>query len=203
MEGLERDEDVSEWCILHVLARRFAIPALAEETLSRYQTCRSPFWQGNWLPRESEVDYLYRLPVLSIHMRNFIVNHFMAETFSSWSKGDIRELATLAASNVSFNCDILRAYKQHLIMEVHSSGFCGVQACLVHNQWTTSDVEMLERSPSATPELAESNGSIDGVSMEEKAATAATEVHKATAEYRSISADQLLGQETGLSASGA
>lgn len=50
------ESHISGWCILHVLAQRFAIPELADKAFEQYRICRSPYWQGTWLPRRQRLN---------------------------------------------------------------------------------------------------------------------------------------------------
>ncbi|PVH80951.1 hypothetical protein DL98DRAFT_531706 [Cadophora sp. DSE1049] len=199
-----QDDLVSPWCTLHVLAERFSIPALADEALSRYRDCRAPYWEGTWLPLESEIEYMYRQNTHSIRLRSFVVSHFVAEHFDAWSKGDTRALAALAASNANFNHDLLRAYREHLKMGVYPSDFCGVQDCLVHCQLTSSDVNSLERAPSTTPEPAQSDVvNFDQISTEEEEAMAAIEESEVVDEVRDLLRIQCLDEVNELQIRGA
>ena len=158
LDASEYDSEthISTWCVLHVLGQRLCLTGLADLALDEYLSCRWPFWQGTWLPLPTEIAYLYQHASSSIRMRHCITTHFVSEFFSSQSQGRICDLASLTAFHPEFAEDVWRYQRQHLFLGIYADEPCGVEDCLVHIQWTRSEADSLERHPSATPELVES-----------------------------------------------
>lgn len=140
---------ISEWCTLFVLATKFGFFDLAEEALDQYQACRTPHWQGSWLPLPAEIEYLWHNSPFSVPMKQFITRHIMSQLLTQRCQTNLGDIANLMSCNVELILDVLRAVRSHLSEDVGATEFCGIDECAYHlHLWTQSDDDEGERPPS-------------------------------------------------------
>jgi hypothetical protein len=132
--------EVSTWCHLHVLAKKFRIKDLADACLKSYANCRMPFWQGSWLPLPAEVAYAYNPPYPSQHtssLKSFLVDYMTKQLFSCDHFARFEDLAELLGVHQQFRVQVLRAHNAHMNMapwEWAPNG-CYVNNCQLHPRW--------------------------------------------------------------------
>lgn len=135
---------VSEWCKLHVLARRFFIEDLAKYCLKQYRECRGPHWQDDWMPLPAEVDYTYCTSHAGEHvssLKDLLVAWALEQLLSDDRLIDFLQLASLMRRSSEFMVDIMRAHHAHLASGRHEWNpmGCEISNCKIHPCWSRPD----------------------------------------------------------------
>ncbi|TAQ83610.1 hypothetical protein B7494_g8066 [Chlorociboria aeruginascens] len=128
---------ISEWCLLHVFAKKFGCEELARTCLEMYRCCRIPHVCGIWMPLHSEIRYLYQEETfhLTAALRKLIVDHMRGWLLSLSFKGDMRDLVSLVSSHGQLTYDVFVGIRTHLLpnrQDRHDR--CSFQNCGVHIQ---------------------------------------------------------------------
>lgn len=134
------DTEISTWCFLHVLAKKFYIEDLADACLKGYGNCREPFWQGSWLPLPAEVRFAYDTPCPSQHtssLKIFLVEYMTQQFFSCDRSANIENLAALLGVHQQFRVQVIRAHSAHMNMGPWDWApyGCDVENCQLHPRW--------------------------------------------------------------------
>ncbi|KAE9371974.1 hypothetical protein N431DRAFT_466267 [Stipitochalara longipes BDJ] len=146
-EGYDDEEThVSEWLILHILAVKFCIKDLAVEALQRYKSCRSPHWEGLWLPLPTEIAYIIDNDHHSTEVKCVIARHIMSQCFSYRCAGNLGKIAILLSCDEHFTLAVLRAVRDHMSESIAVARYCEFDGCMHHSQhWSQSDIEKSDR----------------------------------------------------------
>jgi len=145
----DEETHVSKLLILHILASKFGTRDLAAEAFKWYKPCRSPYWEGVWLPLPGEISYIIDSEPHSIEVKDHVARHIMSLYFSCRCAGSLGKIAVLLACDQDLTLAVLRAVRHHMSESVSTTYFCGVDGCMHHPEhWTLSDIEDGNRPPS-------------------------------------------------------
>jgi hypothetical protein len=143
------DTEISTWCHLHVLAKKFYIEDLADACLKGYGKCRKPFWQGSWLPLPAEVRFAYNMQHPGQHtssLKAFLVDYMTKQLFSSNQPVKYADIAELLRVHQQFTVQVLRAHNAHMNMgpwDWAPKG-CDVNDCRLHPQWIDPNLGFIQ-----------------------------------------------------------